>query len=395
MASERPTVLLVDDAREMRELYARGLEREGVAAMTADGARSARELLGTLTPDAILLDFGMPDMDGVSFLRELRTVPRFADVPIILLTANDQEKCIEEAFSAGATDYLTKPVDRRILAARVRSVIERRSALVRASKAAELEQQRDSLRTEIQYALDVQQRQLPRTPVVSGPWRATGALLPCNEVGGDLYDIIETPAGGRTYVLLDVSGHGVGAAMVASSVRGMLRLLLPRLSLTDVAAELNRHLCRDDTDHYVCLGMVRVDETGLSVLNAGLPPVALLYRGSVVASVSGCGAPPGLLPDSEYEAARVDADADTIVLASDGVTEHIGGAEDIHTALGGLHLLADDRRPRRPVADGQDLARRVDALLRTACEPQRDDVTVLVLERLTEERPTATKEAMS
>lgn len=398
MVSERPTVLLVDDAKEMRELYARGLEREGFSTMTADGASSAMALLADVTPDTILLDFTMPEMDGVSLLQSLRAEARFAEVPIILLTACDQEACIEQAFASGATDYLTKPVDRRILAARVRSVIERRSALVRASRAAELERQRDSLRTEIQYALDVQQRQLPRTPDVSGAWTATGALLPCNEVGGDLYDIIETTGGGRTYVLLDVSGHGVGAAMVASSVRGMLRLLLPARGLADVAAELNQHLCRDDTDHYVCLGMVRVDDSGVSVLNAGLPPVALLRSGAVVDTVCASGVPPGLIPDSAYEVRRIDELVDTIVLASDGVTEHIGGADDIRAALGGLALVVDAPRSSRPstLNGPRDLMDRVDALLGHGSGPQRDDVTVLVLEQSLAREPAALpKENMS
>jgi signal transduction histidine kinase/CheY-like chemotaxis protein len=109
----RDTVLVIDDDPQARELLARFLTREGYhvlsAASGAEGLRLAREC----RPAAITLDVLMPDMDGWTVLTALKADPELADVPVILLTMLDEQTL---GYTLGASDYLSKPVDRRRLA---------------------------------------------------------------------------------------------------------------------------------------------------------------------------------------------------------------------------------------------------------------------------------------
>jgi CheY-like chemotaxis protein len=126
-----PTVLVVDDAAEMRLLLRAMLGRAGYRVIVADGGAQALQLLEHEPPALIVVDFMMPGMDGPAFIRKLRQLPGHHDLPVLMLTAAPEERHIEAAFSAGADDYLTKPVERRIITERVEAMI--RAAAVRTS----------------------------------------------------------------------------------------------------------------------------------------------------------------------------------------------------------------------------------------------------------------------
>jgi len=110
-------VLVIDDESAVRELMHRFLTKEGFQIVTAssgeEGLRYAREL----RPDAITLDVMMPGMDGWTVLAALKADPDLADIPVIMVTIVDDRNL---GYALGATDYLTKPVDRDRLAALVR-----------------------------------------------------------------------------------------------------------------------------------------------------------------------------------------------------------------------------------------------------------------------------------
>jgi len=113
----KPHILLVEDARDIREPLARYLREHGYRATTAPDSASARKVLKGAAIDLIVLDIMMPEMDGYATMQVIRQNPAFRRLPIVALTAKamkgDRAKCIE----AGATDYVTKPVDaERLLA---------------------------------------------------------------------------------------------------------------------------------------------------------------------------------------------------------------------------------------------------------------------------------------
>jgi DNA-binding response OmpR family regulator len=116
-------VLIVEDDEEIAEVLQRSLRMEGYDARTiGDGVGALEEAHGYL-PDLVILDLGLPRLDGVEVARELR---RETDVPILMLTARDAVEARIEGLDSGADDYLVKPFDRQELLARLRALLRRR-----------------------------------------------------------------------------------------------------------------------------------------------------------------------------------------------------------------------------------------------------------------------------
>jgi two-component system alkaline phosphatase synthesis response regulator PhoP len=117
------TILVVDDEPKITQLVRDYLERAGFAVVTAGDGREALMRARTEQPDLVVLDLGLPRLDGLDVTRQLR---RDVDVPIIMLTARDDETDKLVGLELGADDYVTKPFSPRELVARVRAVLRRR-----------------------------------------------------------------------------------------------------------------------------------------------------------------------------------------------------------------------------------------------------------------------------
>ena len=125
MANE--TILVVEDEADIRELLRYNMTREGYSVAECTSAEEARGWLKKRLPDLILLDLMLSGTDGFAFCRELRSAERTAKVPVIMVTARDEDADIVAGLEVGADDYITKPFSARILAARVRAVLRRRA----------------------------------------------------------------------------------------------------------------------------------------------------------------------------------------------------------------------------------------------------------------------------
>lgn len=116
----RANILLVDDDALMRSLVSAGLEKCGMAMQAKGDGRTALEALQSGTFDLVLLDVHMPEMDGFAVLREIRQGEATRSLPVIMLTGDNDSKSIEAAFELGATDFITKPINLRLLEQRIR-----------------------------------------------------------------------------------------------------------------------------------------------------------------------------------------------------------------------------------------------------------------------------------
>ena len=105
------TILVVDDKANVRQLLDEYLTQQGFRIVTATNGREALYAARQENPDAILLDIMMPEMDGYETARAIRSMTRFESLPIISLTAKAMKGDREKAITAGASDYITKPVD--------------------------------------------------------------------------------------------------------------------------------------------------------------------------------------------------------------------------------------------------------------------------------------------
>jgi diguanylate cyclase (GGDEF)-like protein len=126
------SILIVDDSKIMRSLFESYLKDEGYKdILLARSAREAFEKLGMYSPssvksdvDLILMDIIMPGMDGIEACKHIKRDERFKDIPIIMVTASKDIANLQLAFAAGAMDYITKPLDKTVLLARVRSALK-------------------------------------------------------------------------------------------------------------------------------------------------------------------------------------------------------------------------------------------------------------------------------
>jgi DNA-binding response OmpR family regulator len=121
--SRDPRVLVVEDDEEIAQVLQRSLRLEGYEVRLAGDGPSALDAAAAFNPDLVILDLGLPGLDGIDVARELR---REDDVPILMLTARDALESRVAGLDAGADDYLIKPFERQELLARMRALLRRR-----------------------------------------------------------------------------------------------------------------------------------------------------------------------------------------------------------------------------------------------------------------------------
>jgi DNA-binding response OmpR family regulator len=121
--SGRPRVLVVEDDADIAGVLRRSLDKEGYDVRVAGDGEAALEQSGVFEPDAVVLDLGLPKLDGMEVARRMR---EDGDVPILMLTARDALDSRVEGLDVGADDYLVKPFERQELLARLRALLRRR-----------------------------------------------------------------------------------------------------------------------------------------------------------------------------------------------------------------------------------------------------------------------------
>jgi two-component system, OmpR family, response regulator MprA len=119
----RPRVLVVEDDTDIAGVLRRSLDKEGYEVRVAGDGETALVAAGDFEPDAVVLDLGLPRLDGVEVCRRIRNG---GDVPILILTARDALEARVEGLDSGADDYLVKPFEREELLARLRALLRRR-----------------------------------------------------------------------------------------------------------------------------------------------------------------------------------------------------------------------------------------------------------------------------
>ncbi|HEX5036651.1 MAG TPA: response regulator [bacterium] len=122
MTAGRPSILVIEDDAEIRRVLKVGLGHKDYRYLEALTAREGTTEVSTRNPDLIVLDLGLPDLDGLQFLKELR---KWSKIPVIVLTARGKEKDKIKALDSGADDYLTKPFGMGELLARIRAALRR------------------------------------------------------------------------------------------------------------------------------------------------------------------------------------------------------------------------------------------------------------------------------
>jgi serine phosphatase RsbU (regulator of sigma subunit) len=266
-------------------------------------------------------------------------------------------------------------LDRQILDA---LAVEAASILDNA-RLVERERQRQRLEQELSIAREIQQALLPRG-FREFPHLAISAFnTPCHAVGGDYFDVFPMSDDRTAFVIADVAGKGIGAALLTTMLQGALTGMTLGADPARVFHHINDFLCQHaDVGRYATMFFGMLDRSGnLDYLNAGHPSPLLLRRGDVTEIFTEGSFPVGLIPEAIYSTSRVTLEpGDTLVLFSDGVTE----AADLHEQMYGVPRLSEilagqheaplDQLKKRVVDSVDDFARGAS---------QADDITLLFI----------------
>ena len=387
-----PRVLVVDDALANRKVLTAILKREGISFAEARDGAEALVAAAREKPDLVLLDVMMPEMDGYEVCRRLKGDPATADVPVIFLSALSDAPDRLKGLEAGAEDYVGKPFNPGEVLARVKTQLRLREMAESLRKMnRDLLDWQARLREDLRAAGEVQRMLLPAaSPREIG---ATAAWLfePSVDVGGDILNIFPIGTSHVGLYVLDVSGHGVSAALVSASVA---QALTPQFDIVAhhgpsgleavapslVMDELEKRYPLELFDKYFTLAYLLLDRaTGeLRYSFAGHPPGILLRSSGVAEMLHEGGGFVGLGLGIPFEEGRtLLLPEDRLFLYSDGVTEHEDGAR----GLFGLERLCDLVVSCRSLPLGQ-VCDRVRAALGEfgKGEAFRDDVSFLAVE---------------
>ena len=197
----------------------------------------------------------------------------------------------------------------------------------------ERERERQRMEQEINIARDIQQALLPRN-VHDFPYMAvTGCNFPSLSVGGDYFDVFSLSGDRIAFLLADVSGKGLGAALLTTMLQGLLASLTLGTELGRVFDHVNRFLCdHAEIGRYATLFFGILDKDGnLDFVNAGHPSPFLIRRGVAEDAFKEGSFPVGLVPEAEYAVAKHRLEpGDTLVLFSDGVTEAMDPEDELY-----------------------------------------------------------------
>ena len=332
-------ILVIDDDPIIRRILQRMLQSQGYRVAIAETAADGLEQALAITPPVILCDWRLPgSIDGLEICRRLKEHPDLSMSSFLLITAHAETASRVEALEAGADDLLMKPIDMAELKARVKSGM-RLCQLTR-----DLKEQKQYLENELAEAASYVQSLLPRD-TDKPPVKIQTRFLPSQQLGGDCFDFYWLDPDYLVMYLLDVSGHGLGAALLSTSVLNVLRSQsLPGTNFyrpDKVLESLNNMFqMTDQNEKYFTIwyGVYNRVNRQLMYASAGHPPAVLLSpslppaakpdtgnNGATMAETMRLrtpGMPIGMMPDTTYTWKRCSIPDDSyLYIFSDGVYE--------------------------------------------------------------------------
>ena len=213
------SILIVDDSLDDRLLLETFLKKAGFSELIlADSARDAFRQLGLEEPtrevnhvDLVLMDVLMPEIDGIEACRRIKASGQFSDVPIIMITAQTEMEYLQSAFDAGAIDYITKPVNKVELLARVSSALTLKR---------EMDQRKAREKEIIDIGSEIQQTLLQGQPPQDLPGIGVAAFtMQSLRIGGDFYDFFKHNDHCLDVIIGDVMGKGIPAALMGAAIK--------------------------------------------------------------------------------------------------------------------------------------------------------------------------------
>ncbi|PRD10909.1 response regulator [Bacillus sp. MYb56] len=279
--------------------------------------------------DLILLDIMMPEIDGLEVCRRLQNEEKFKDIPIIFVTALEDANKLAEALDIGAMDYITKPINKVELLARMRVALRLKSELNWHKE------QEENLRNELDLATQVQ-RNLLSSPLREDHIKIEASYLPSFKLAGDMYYWYKIDENRYGIILLDVMGHGVSASLVCMFISSVLRetikcLIDPELVIKDLNKYMTLlHNENDNIPYYftAIYLVVNTENRTIEYVNAGHPSGYVLVDEENIIELDRGGCAVGFFDEIKVEKTVIPFEKNAqILLFTDGVLESIANDE--------------------------------------------------------------------
>jgi serine phosphatase RsbU (regulator of sigma subunit) len=413
----RADILLVDDSPANLLALEAVLADLGHNLVKANSGAEALRYLLDHDVALILLDVQMPGMNGFETGQLIHQRERSRTTPIVYLTAYEQNDAeVYKGYSTGAVDFLIKPFIPAVLRSKVAVFVElfqkteqiraqaemlreiERAEHQRQMAAAQAHWEQERLREGIRMARHIQQKLFPAKSLPSEVFEICGASHPAEETGGDYFDYIRMRDGDLAIVIGDVSGHGLGPALLMAALRAYVRaLLLTQADPSEVFFLLNNALIEDSLDgHFATLLLARINSATGSIAYASaghVPGFVLSASGDVKCVLESTALPLAIDPNVVFPGVAVPAlePGDLMLLVTDGIVEAHGSEGEL---FGTDQLLAVARHHRQLTA--RQLLDRLFASLEAHCGTlsPSDDMTAIVIKALPAAEATSSSDCL-
>ncbi len=390
-------LLLVDDSHTVRTVIREYLAPYGFVLLEAHNGRVGLDLL-MANPDVklVITDYEMPVMNGLEFCAAVRNAYGVNELPVIGVSSSDDELLSVQFIKHGANDFLVKPFHREDLHCRVMRSLET-AGYIETIKAMNARMAKD-----LAAAATLQRSLLPlEMPRMAGVG-AAAVYVPCEELSGDTYNIFLLDDDHLGVVLVDVSGHGVGAALLSVTLSHLLNPALQGSNLlredipqppgyrilepNEVCASLNESFQMGENIQYFTMvyGVLDLSTGLLSYCAAGHPPPILILGTEEPLTLETCGPPIGLIPAATYDMSQLQLQPGArLFFFTDGLIEAARKTPGKHRH--GIELFGSERLSAKLVdiatlALEPGLIEVVEAVKAWSTGPPNDDLTLFALE---------------
>lgn len=346
-------VLVVDDSVVVLKIMSRVLRYAGVNVIEAsDGSEAINILSQGVDVHLIITDYIMPEVDGFKLCEYVRQQLNRADIPIIILTAYGDQYTVTKGIKAGATDYLLKPFSRDELIARIHNhAMMIRSHLQLQEEIKERKYREEQMNEELEQARETQKSLLPeQIPQIPN------AVIACKyismeKIGGDFYDIFQLDDDKYGFMVTDVTGHGVSAALIAFMVSGIFSEAIKSGTSTELVMNLTNGMLQGKLQEGKFASMIYLiydaSTRMLTYTTAGHPD-ALVIRPETneVFPLHTRGMLVGVFPNeiANYEEKQFQMiPGDKLLLYTDAITEVIDENQQLLSTHGLISFLQENR----------------------------------------------------
>lgn len=334
----RGRFLIIDDDPTNLELLSQHLERQGHVTCQAQNAMDALNILRKAPFDIILLDLMLPgSMNGLQLLDFLKTDEHLRDIAVIVISALEDPEVIASSIELGADDFMPRNFDQNLLKARINNILEKKEYKKQSDRVLrQLMETQAKLAAELRDAASYVHSILPRRSTLKHV-RADWVFIPSLSLGGDSFYYQPIDTDNFMMFLIDVSGHGIEAALLSITIMNILRSqALGNVDFKEpasVLASLNSSFRLEEQNNMfftIWYGVYNLESRTLRYASGGSPPAILVKPDSTYLELTTDGVIIGVDEQAIFTESSVTIEAgSTLFLFSDGIYE-------VHTANNNL-----------------------------------------------------------